>query len=166
MHIVWRGCLALGILVLVAPLAEACTRTTPISVADMTAQADAIVRAKAVAAEGAEPGPGANRAAAIRFDVLEVMKGDRHLTTLVLTGQLVDRDDFNDQAPPRQVRPSGRSGSCYTDEYRGGAEYLLFLRRTPGTIPWTTRWYPLGPVNDQLTGADDPWARWVRGHLE
>jgi hypothetical protein len=167
MPIGWRGCLTLVILILgAAPAAEACTRTTPVSLADMTAQADAIVRAKvAGAAQAPHPGSG-GEPTAIRFDVLEVVKGDGRLGTLLLTGHLVDRDDFNDAAPPRQVRPSGRSGSCGTDEYRAGAEYLLFLRRTTGTPSWTTRWYPLGPVNEQLTGADDPWVRWVREQVK
>jgi hypothetical protein len=156
----WRTTVAL--VLGVASSSYPCTRTTPVSVVDMLAQADAIVRGKAVsAADGTKSA--VDRARLVRFDVLEIIKGDRRLSSLAVAGRLVERDDFNDHAPPyRVVRPSGRTGSCYSDEYRAGAEYLLALKRTPGAMGWTTKWYALGPVNEQLTGPDDSWLRWVR----
>ena len=154
----------IALLLGVASSTDPCTRTTPISVVDMLAQADAIVRTRAVAvADDAKSARPVEHPGGVRFDVLDVLKGDRHLSTLVLPGRFVDRDDFNDHAAPyRFVRPSGRTGGCYSDEYRLGAEYLLVLQRTPDSIGWTTKWYALGPVNEQLTGPDDEWLRWVR----
>ena len=98
--------------------------------------------------------------------MLEVLKGERPLATLLLAGRLVDYDDFNDHSPPHQVRPSGRAGSCYTDEYRAGREYLLLLKKSTEDVFWTTRWYPLGPVNEQLTGPEDAWLQWVRANVK
>lgn len=168
MGIGWREWRTMAVLSLVVTSAAyPCTRTTPVSTTEMLTNADAIVRAKAVGPvrPGSPPASPADHGV-LRFDVLEVVKGDRELTTVVLPGHLIDRDDFNDQSPPHQVRPSGRSGSCYTDEYRVGGEYLLVLKKsTDGTL-WTTRWYPLGPVNEQLTGPDDPWLEWVRANLK
>ena len=161
----WRECLtAIALSLAVASSAHPCTRTTPVSVVDMVAQADAVVRAKAMpAADGAKAAGSVENAGVVRFDVLDIVKGDRQLSTLVLPGSLVEGDDFNDHAPPyRVVRPSGRTGTCYSDEYRAGAEYLLVLKQSTDSSRWTTRWYALGPVNEQLTGADDPWLRWVR----
>ena len=164
----WQMCgMAIAVSLAATSSVYPCTRTTPVSVADMVSQADAIVRARALAAvDGPRPQPRRDREGTVRFDVLEVLKGDRQLSTVALAGQLVDRDDFNDHSPPYQVRPSGRAGSCFTDEYRGGAEYLLVLKRDADAVPWTTRWYPLGPVNEQLVGANDPWLEWVRANVK
>jgi hypothetical protein len=162
----WRMTIAL--LLGVASSSYPCTRTTPVSVVEMLAQADAIVRAKAVAvADDAKSAGPVEHSGGVRFDVLEVLKGDRQLSTLALPGRFVDRDDFNDHAAPyRSVRPSGRTGSCNSDEYRLRAEYLLVMQRTPDSIGWTTKWYALGPVNEQLTGPDDAWLRWVRANAK
>jgi hypothetical protein len=133
----------------------------------MLAQADAIVRVTAIGV--ADPPPSQRRGRetkTIRFEVLEVLKGELPRATLLLTGRLVDHDDFNDHSPPHQLRPSGRSGSCYTDEYRAGREYLLLLKKSTEDVFWTTRWYPLGPVNEQLTGPEDAWLRWVRANVK
>lgn len=46
-----------------------------------------------------------------------------------------------------------------------GAEYLFLLNRVDrmdGLIPY---WIALGPTNEQIRGADDPWVRWVREQL-
>ena len=162
----WRMTVAL--VLGVASSSSPCTRTTPVSVVEMLGQADAIVRGKAVsAADSTESAGAVDRARRVRVEVLEIIKGDRQLKSLVVPGRLVDHDDFNDHAPPyRVVRPSGRTGTCYTDEYRAGAEYLLALKRTPDSMGWTTKWYALGPVNEQLTGPDDSWLRWVRANTK
>jgi hypothetical protein len=58
---------------------------------------------------------------------------------LILPCKLVDNDDWN-QKPAQYdfVRPTGRSGSCYTNQYRAGAEYPPFLKKKQdGTL--TTR---------------------------
>lgn len=160
----WRGCrLTIVVWLLTAGLASPCTRTTAVSPPEMLDHADAILRARAEDASAIRGVP----ANAVRFVVLEMLKGDQRLTTLSLPGLLVDRDDFNDHEPPyRIVRPSGREGSCYAHDYRPGAEYLLILKKATGDFGWTTRWYPLGPVNEQLRGVDDPWLLWARDILK
>jgi hypothetical protein len=67
---------------------------------------------------------------------------------------------------PSIVRQSGREGSCHAHDYRPSAECLLVLRKATGDFSWTTRWYPLGPVNEQLRGVDDPWLLWARDRLK
>jgi hypothetical protein len=85
-----------------------------------------------------------------------------------------DQDDWNDQAVPyTMVRRNGRSGSCFANTYRQGAQFLLVLRRTgnvssavSSNSEYTVNWYALGPVNEQLRSADDPWLQWVRDHVK
>jgi hypothetical protein len=155
----WRQCRwTILVWLLTAGVGYPCTRTTVVSAREMLDNADVIVRARA---DGASP-LGGMSLNAVRFIVLEILKGDEQLTTLALPGRLVERDDFNDHEPPyRIVRPGGREGSCYAQEYRQGVEYLLLLKKVKGGFGWTTRWYPLGPVNEQLRGDDDPWLVWV-----
>jgi hypothetical protein len=100
----------------------------------------------------------------IRFKVLEVIRGSllRESSELILPGYLVDHDDYNDKLPPYNfVRPNGRSGSCFANSYRSGAQFLLILKREQ-PLGYTADWYELGPTNEQLHSADDPWLRWVR----
>jgi hypothetical protein len=42
---------------------------------------------------------------------------------------------------------------------------MLRYSRTLGTY-YTVNWYALGPVNEQLRSAEDPWLLWVREELE
>ena len=97
----------------------------------------------------------------IRFTVLEVIRG-KATGELVLPGVLVDADDFNEFPPPyNEVRPNGRRGSCFASSYRSGAQYLFMLKLKPHGR-FTTDWYPLTPVNEQLHSSNDPWLLWVR----
>lgn len=127
----------------------------------MLRDADAIVRALAV--EYAVP-PQTSRQSdsLIRFRVLEVIRGTDMPTDLIQPGYLSDRDDFNSGAVPYTiVRRMGQGGSCYADFYRSGGQFLLFLKRLAEGA-YTTKWYPLGPVNEQLRSETDPWLLWVR----
>jgi len=98
----------------------------------------------------------------IRFTVLEVVKGKQAGAQIALAGRLVDVDDYNDRPVPYNfVRPSGRRGSCFTQDYRREAEHLLFLEDdAPGT--YRVFGVPLSPVNEQLHGETDSWLEWVR----
>ena len=101
----------------------------------------------------------------VRFRVESVLKGTYTTSDLVLPGYLNDRDDWNDHAPPYTiVRRNGRSGSCFANTYRQGAQFLLVLKRV-GT-EYTVDWYGLGPVNEQLRSPEDPWLLWVRDQLK
>ena len=101
---------------------------------------------------------------AVRFTVLETLRGQLPDGGLALVGTLVDHDDFNPLPVPYQmVRMAGQRGDCFASEYRVGGEYLLLLRDM-----WygpTTRWAALAPLNEQIRGPGDPWLAWVRERL-
>ena len=98
----------------------------------------------------------------VELRVDETIKGTAGALALRLTGRLVDIDEFNPQPVPYEgVRPSGLRGACFTYEYRTGASYLLFLKRSR-TGALTPYWAPLQPVNEQLRDGADPWLLWVR----
>ena len=144
--------------------ARPCSVTGIISNVDMVKAADAVVRGRAV--EYARSPKSLFRTTGVpdskvRFQVLENVRG-LVLKDVVLPGYLVSGDDYNDEDPPYSfVRPGGRAGNCFANSYRGGGEYLLFLKRTR-TGELTVNWAALAPVNEQLRSADDPWVVWVR----
>jgi len=151
------------------PSALACRISDPPSADAMVARADLILRATAVDYSIA---PSSNTRTTgvpetrVRFRVESVEKGTYTAPELILPGYLSNQDDWNDQAPPYpMVRRNGRSGSCYANTYRQGAQFLLVLRRTSGEI-YTVNWYALGPVNEQLRSPNDPWLLWVREQLK
>ena len=142
-----------------------CSRYSPVSNVEMVKQADAIVRGKAVEYSVVPRNPNVFTTgepdSTIRFEVLEVIRGPIS-RELILPGYLVDRDDFNDHVPPYKfVRPGGRSGSCFANWYRRDGRFLLLLKKTSAG-KFTVSWYALGPVNEQLHSANDPWLLWVR----
>lgn len=101
----------------------------------------------------------------IRFESTEVLGGTLPDTEFNLEGFLVQRDEFNPGSVPYgHVRPSGSRG-CFAHGYRLGAEYLFLLNRVDRMDGLTPYWIALGPTNEQIRGADDPWVRWVREQL-
>lgn len=129
-------------------------------VADFVDSAHIIVRVRAVDSTAVEDWR-EQTSPAVRFQILERIRGAANDSMIGLPGQFVDRDDFNPLPVPYQmVRASGQRGWCYTREYRRDGEYLLLLRRHRGRL--TTEWQPLAPLNEQVQGADDEWVRWVR----
>jgi hypothetical protein len=109
--------------------------------------------------------PALGRSGQVRFAVLEVLKGRLDRSELMLWGTLVDTDDYNERPVPYDfVRPSGRRGSCHTEEYRPGAEYLVFLDRPGGRGDYEVG-AALAPVNEQLHVGEDPWLDWVRAEI-
>jgi hypothetical protein len=151
--------------VLFAPHGHTCSVTGIISNVDMVIAADAVIRAKAV--EYSSPPTNTNTwttgvpDSRVRFKVIETIRG-QSISELILPGYLVRADDFNDQPSPYAfVRPGGRAGSCFANSYRENAEFLLFLKKTKDGN-FTVNWAALGPVNEQLHSADDPWLLWVR----
>ena len=100
----------------------------------------------------------------IRFHVLEALKGDPGPSEMVFAGHLTGVDDFNDRPVPYDlVRPGGRHGNCFANEYRAGAEYLLFVREVGGKL--RVAWAPLAATNEQIRGDRDPWVAWVRNEV-
>jgi hypothetical protein len=141
---------------------------------ELVGQADVIVRARA---EGLSSQPGREGSAPFRttqveFRVVAVLKGTLPTNRVTFNGSLTTRDEPNRGAVPyRSVRPSG-SGSCFSLEYRQGAEYLLFLKPAshrayaqPEPDQLTPYWAPTAPSNEQLFGPDDAWEAWVRTQL-
>jgi hypothetical protein len=133
---------------------------------ELVKNADVILRVKAV--ENATP-PLDTRTwttgvpdSLVKFQILEVIEGDAP-SGLTLHGYLNQVDDFNDQKPPYTFfRPGARSGSCFANSYRKGAEYLLFLKKFTISPDLTVNWAALAPVNEQLHSGNDPWLLWVR----
>jgi len=148
--------------------AEACTRTTRLVVADMIADTEIIVRARAV---GYGPDTTSvfcyvpfEHLKPVEFRVYEVLKGDDVPERLYLVGHLGDSDEYNDgDVPYTFVRSSGRHGMCHTSYYCRGAQYLLFLGKVEGR--YRVIGEALAPVNEQVTGAQDPWVLWVKAFV-
>jgi len=143
--------------------ASGCSRFTPFAF-DELFEADAIVRAKAERYVK-DPGSGARTTglanAEVEFKIEEILRGKDLPKTIIVNGYLSDKDDYNDMPVPYTfVRKNGRSGSCFANTYRRGAQFLLFLRKTEGG--YTSSFSPLGPTNEQLHGSDDPWLWWAR----
>jgi len=139
----------------------ACKPSAPISVPHTCQVSEYIIRATAV---GNLESP-ANVDSRITFAVEEVLKGDSLDSTITLRGYLNDKDDFNDHPVPYTfVRPGGRGGSCFARSYKQGAQYLLFLKKTPDGFAVEIN--ALAPVNEQLHSAEDPWVYYVKGLIE
>ncbi len=99
------------------------------------------------------------------FRIEDKLRGKNLSDTLILNGYLSGWDDFNEMPVPYMfVRPGGRSGSCFANTYKEGAQFLLFLRKTRDV--YTADISPLGPTNEQLHSNDDPWLVWVTDHLK
>lgn len=159
-----RGPRVCAALILLAGTGYGCSITSPVSSVRMVQSAELIVRATA-AEYVQQPDPLIRTTqvpdSTIRFRVIETLRGPS-LPVLILPGYLSQRDDFNDhEAPYRFVRPGGRSGSCFANTYRKGAQFLLFLRAGQD-MRYTVNWDALAPVNEQLHSDSDPWLLWAR----
>jgi hypothetical protein len=100
----------------------------------------------------------------VEFKIEETIRGVDVPKTIVLNGYLTDKDDYNEvPLPYKFVRPNGRSGFCFANSYKQGAQFLLFLKRGPRG--YTVNFSALGPTNEQLHGPDDPWIKWVKAYL-
>jgi hypothetical protein len=162
-----RFVLVVGLTIVGTVSAAACSRVGPFSF-DELFTADVIVRA-AAARYVVQPDPNMRTTGVpesqVEFDVREVLSGDFGEKTIILKGYLSDRDDFNDvKVPYTFVRPMGRSGSCYANTYKQGADFLLFLEKDGGFFSPNVS--PLGPSNEQLRGSKDPWLEWVRKEID
>jgi hypothetical protein len=142
-------------------------RLSPVQSLQRTVRAaDAIVRVRATALADSVSGPATfGPRTRISFDVLDVLRGDSVPASLAIVGRLVNHDEFNSgEVPYTAPRRTALSGACFSYNYRVGAEYaLLLVREDDGEL--TPYWAALQPVNEQVTGADDPWIRWLRGEL-
>lgn len=132
-------------------------RYTVPQIQGMVQESEVVVRAVAVDSTQTLDG-----ASFVRFRTTEVLRGPFPHTEFTFRGYLVDEDNFNTLSVPYQLlRRSG--GSCYSQRYRQGGEYLFLLDRRGDVL--TPNWIPLGPTNEQIRGADDPWVKWVREQL-
>src|ERR1044071_1453622 len=155
-----------GYALLPAMPANACSRG-PLSFSELFV-ADAIVRVTAVkySAEPKDPNIVTTGVpdSTVEFKVEEILKGDGVAESLMLNGYLSSKDDFNDTPVPyRFVRSNGRAGSCFANTYKQGAQFLLFLKKTEKG--YTSDISALGPTNEQLHSATDPWLLWVKVRL-
>jgi hypothetical protein len=142
----------------------ACDRIGPVVPESMVARADLIVCARAVDYSQLPRGFGRTSGrpeSVVHFRIEQVVTGRHVPTDLDLPGYLDGPDDYNELPVPYHfVRRGGRSGSCFANTYRQGGDYLLVLKLVENE--YTTDWYALGPTNEQLHSADDPWLQWVR----
>jgi hypothetical protein len=154
---------------LIVICAKACTRAGPFTFNELFDNADVIVRATAV--KYAKPPNNTNFMttgepdSTIQFKVEESLRGKDLPDTIALNGYLSDRDDYNEMPVPYTfVRPNGRSGSCFANTYKQGAQFLLFLKKN--NKGYTSNISALGPTNEQLRSENDPWLLWVKDHLK
>jgi hypothetical protein len=150
------------------PLQVTACQAVPLSPAQLSTNADVIVRvipvSYAKAPEEIYRTTGLPNST-VEFRVEEVLKGENVPITLVINGYLSDKDDFNDRPVPYDfIRPGGRHGSCIANSYKKGAEFLLFLKKNEEKL--NPYWAALTPVNEQLRSSDDPWLKWVRDYLQ
>ena len=147
---------------------QACSRMKPFTLDELFDNAEVIVRATAVKYAKAPDDPRFMTTgvpdSTIEFRVEDRLRGKNLTDKIILNGYLSDKDDFNDIPVPYMfVRPGGRSGSCFANTYKEGAQFLLFLKKT-GEV-YSPNISALGPTNEQLHSDDDPWLVWVRNHL-
>jgi|SRR5687768_9372385 len=152
-----------AIFVCASTTASGCSRYAPFSFDELFV-ADAIVRATAEKYVK-EPDPSKRTTgpaeAEVEFKIEEILRGKNLPKTIILSGYLSGRNDYNDMPVPYTlVRKNGRSGSCFANTYRRGGQFLLFLRKTENG--YTPNISPLGPSNEQLRGSEDPWLWWAR----
>lgn len=138
--------------------ALACQVVRVPTASEITAQAEVIVRAKAVASDRRKVDDFGGE---VTFEILEILKGDFDGKQMLrLSGQTERYYGRNDRAVPYDfVRPGGRHGDCAASDYKLATEFLLFLRSG------TDKWAPLAATNEEVTGAEDPWVAWVKDEL-
>jgi hypothetical protein len=145
----------LGSCMILASFVWACTVVHVDSAAEITQKAEVIIRAQVVAYNKGEEFGGK-----VEFKVLEVLKGKLKQEKVAFPGQTENYYGPNDGKPPyASVRPGGRQGSCFAEDYKMNAEFLLFLRND------SPYWSPLAPTNEEVSGEDDPWVWWVKGYV-
>ena len=146
---------------------KGCQRIGPFEMRELLA-AEVVVIATAVEYERPHEGNSTTNGvpdSTVRFQIHKLLRGRLKTDMVVFPGYLGNTDDFNDVPVPYHfVRPNGRSGMCFANTYKRGAEYLLFLRHTE--IGLTPYWSSLGPTNEQLHGFDDPWVSWTERYLK
>jgi hypothetical protein len=139
-------------------IARACSVDRVRTPQEIVMLADAIYRVRAPVLVGSAPTP-RTEPSVIRFVVMETLKG-APLDRLPVSGVLGSADDPNDYPVPYAfVRPAGRRGTCFAQEYGATRDFLLFMRAG------TPYWSPLAPTNEQVFGPSDPWVEWVRTAL-
>jgi hypothetical protein len=141
----------------------ACDRIGPVVPESMVARADLIVRARAI--DYSQPPASFGRTSGrpdsiVHFRIEQVVKGPYVPADLDLPGYLGGPNDFNELPVPYHFVRRGARDGCFANTYRQGANYLLVLKLVGNA--YTTDWYALGPTNEQLHSADDPWLQWVR----
>lgn len=153
--------LCLSIFACSAMLTWACSVMRIATPQELVSEARVIVRATAVDYEKPDVWINGVLRSVIRFEIEEQLKGDAEiLNDIFISGYLTENDDFNDNPSPyNYVRPDGRAGSCFANNYKQGAEFLLFLN-----AELTPYWSALAPVNEQLhsPSSSDEWLQWVK----
>lgn len=163
-RIVWAVTFAT---LLTATPAWPCDNPYVTSPKDLVRLADVIVRARAVTEHNSSVPITSSilpPSREVEFSIVTVLKGAFSDRTVRIPGYLDERDDWNDN--PDGSNPQPRRGfwvgSCVKNNYRQGADYLLFLATIPRPTPY---WLSQARTNEQIRGDDDPWLVWVIGEL-
>lgn len=133
---------------------------------DIVEQSEAIVRATVLGTTPAPAGSKRPDLPYLAFRVDEVLRGREIPDTLRFSGVLEERDSFRPEGENRipylsYYRWRG-GGDCGAYTYQTGGQFLLLLGRTHHTGDFDPYWALLAPTNEQIRGAADPWAGWVR----
>jgi hypothetical protein len=156
---------------------DACSRSGPVVLGYTCQTAEYIIRATALQYSQAPKNPNTRTTGVpdskVAFKVEEILKGDSLFSPIELNGYLTDDDDFNTlPVPYRFARPGAHKGSCYANQYKRGAQYLLFLKKAThvksvrATTALTVNIDALAPVNEQLHSPHDPWMYYIKGVIE
>jgi hypothetical protein len=134
--------------------ARACKVSHVATAAEITQDADVILLVQVPARKIRQVSP-------ITMTVLAVLKGDFRSKTVIVPGQTARYYGPNDRTVPYDwVRPGGKLGQCFAEDYKPGGQFLLFLRK--GEVQWS----PLAATNEEVSGPTDPWVIWVKKRVK
>ena len=96
----------------------------------------------------------------IEAAVVSTLKGTYTNATFTVMGYTTQYKGPNDRPVPYDfVRPGGRYGDCFAMDYKKDGTFLLMIQKG------TPYWAALAPVNEEVSGTDDPWFIWVKARL-
>jgi len=98
----------------------------------------------------------------VLFEIDKKIKGDDSFRIGLgkrIKGSEVAKNLNNRGDVPYQENRRTRPGACASYDYEFGSSYLFFLKEK------TPYWAGLKPVNEKITGDQDPWVAWVEGFL-
>lgn len=112
------------------------------------------------AAKGAKEWYAETSIAIIELEVIETLKGKPPSGRLRVAGKIVEQTARHYGEVPYRAARRSADAPCFAYDYSMGKDYVLFIA---GGILY---YAPLAPLNEEITGNDDPWLKWVRAEIE